>query len=232
MPPSATIKSDNYYDAVAKDYNELLESKAKNAIVRNRVAEYIQKVNPSGPILDFGGGTGMDLPWLSLLGQKIYFCEPSSGMRKEAELQKNTIQTTEIQILGTDSTDFTKWKKSSPFDEGLGAILANFAVLNHIDNLKLLFENLAFTLNDGGSFFALVLSSSTKWYSLEGLKNFTKQLLKKEPPKVVASYQNHSQIAYLHSIHSITSASAAYFKIEYIEEMALYGFTFIHLKKR
>lgn len=232
MTPPTLIKSDTYYDAVAKDYNSLLESKEKNAIIRDRVAEYFKKTNPKGPILDFGGGTGLDLPWLSLLGQKIYFCEPSMGMRKEAEVKINDFQNTEIQIIESNFTDFTKWKNISTFDEKMGAILANFAVLNHIEDLELLFENLAFVLKEEGSFIALVLKSSNKWYSMERLKGLVKNLLKKSPPKIIARHQNHSQVAYLHSIHSITKASSAHFKIEFIDEMDAMGFTLIHLKKR
>jgi SAM-dependent methyltransferase len=96
-------------------------------------------------VLDFGGGTGNDLQWLIQSGFKVYFCEPSKGMREIAmnNFQKS-IWTNEIIFLDDEGSVFQKWENNNiPFEYQVDGILANFAVLNSIKQLEQLSEKLA-----------------------------------------------------------------------------------------
>src|ERR1700759_1794710 len=70
-----------FFDEFAKNYNSILDQKDSNKIIRQRVAQkFCNSVKP-GLVLDFGGGTGLDLSWLTENEFEVFFCEPSSGMR-------------------------------------------------------------------------------------------------------------------------------------------------------
>src|SRR5436190_17481794 len=76
--------NESFYNSIATKYESHLTK--EDVAARAEVAKvFIQNVK-SGAILDFGGGTGLDLPWL--LAQEKYrviFLEPSSNMREVAK---------------------------------------------------------------------------------------------------------------------------------------------------
>src|ERR1700722_678196 len=82
----------SYYDEIADDYDAMLQRDASNKITREKVAEKFTLLVKNGAVLDFGGGTGSDLGWLSGGNYDILFCEPSVGMRRKAILyNKSTL---------------------------------------------------------------------------------------------------------------------------------------------
>ena len=53
-----------YYDAIANDYNDMLD-KNPDRIVREKVTTKFCSIVKASAVLDFGGGTGLDLDWLA-----------------------------------------------------------------------------------------------------------------------------------------------------------------------
>src|SRR5664279_1317040 len=72
-----------YYNAIANEYNDMLD-KDPDRIIRAKVANTFCSIVKSSAVLDFGGGTGLDLEWLAGNNHTIFFCEPSTGMRERA----------------------------------------------------------------------------------------------------------------------------------------------------
>ena len=105
-----------FFDEFAKNYNSILEQNNSNKIIRQRVAEkFCNSVEP-GLVLDFGGGTGLDLSWLTGNEFKIFFCEPSSRMRQHAiNYNNNILHSNDIVFLDNAKTDFSLWKKNFHF---------------------------------------------------------------------------------------------------------------------
>ena len=148
----------SYYDEIALQYDEILDRDSSNAITREKVKAVFCKVVPPGLVLDFGGGTGKDLQWLTGNGYRVIFCEPSSNMRKKAiSLNYNGVA-----VLDNNASNFVTWETESPFSEKVEAILANFAVINSIPDLKLLFKNLSSAIKPGGHLLMLVLGNTFK----------------------------------------------------------------------
>src|SRR5690606_41359693 len=75
----------HYYDVIATDYDRLIRADARNTVVRQSVQAYFSRKVDRPVVMDFGGGTGLDLPWLLPISRKIYFCEPSPKMRGVAK---------------------------------------------------------------------------------------------------------------------------------------------------
>ena len=148
----------SYYNEIAVQYDEILNRDSSNDITREKVKVAFCRLVPTGLVLDFGGGTGKDLEWLTKNGYQVIFCEPSVNMRERAiSLHYNNVV-----ILENNASDFVTWVTDRPFPEKVDAILANFAVINSIPDLKLLFKNLSLVIKPGGHLLMLVLKNTFK----------------------------------------------------------------------
>jgi len=223
----------SYYDAIADSYDDTLNHHDSNKIIRQQVAERFLQIVKSGAVLDFGGGTGMDLSWLSKNGYRIFFCEPSSAMRDKAiSFNKNFLRNEQIVFLDDENADFTKWKEKPPFSQKLNAILADFAVINNISGLDLLFESLSIVVVPGGHFIALVLNDRT-WKSLL-MRWFgkIKSIISRKPVSFKIRYGEKSQTVFIYSITEIKKASYNYFEMVSHEPLHQSGFSIIHLMRK
>src|SRR5688572_7680617 len=153
----------SYYDEIAGQYDAILVKDTSNRITREQVAEKFCEIISSGWVLDFGGGTGKDLEWLTEKGYRVIFCEPSAKMREKAmTFSRDILHRNDIVFLEDATTDFTKWHENIPFSQKTDVILANFAVINSIPGINLLFQNLSLIIKPGGHLLMLVLRSNFK----------------------------------------------------------------------
>ena len=148
----------SYYDEIAKQYDEILDRDNSNRIIREKVKAIFCKLVPPGVVLDFGGGTGKDLQWLTGNGYRVLFCEPSVKMREKAM----SLHYNGVVVLENIASNFVTWETEPPFSERVDAILANFAVINSIPDLKLLFKHLSLVIRSDGHLFMLVLRNTLK----------------------------------------------------------------------
>ena len=219
-----------FYNEIANEYDTILYHDKTNAIIRRRVKEKLLDVVKHGIVLDFGGGTGLDLEWLIANKYQVIFCELSPGMRQIAiERVKNMLNAANILFLQNDKADFTQWSSSLPFAIQLDAILSNFAAINCIGGIELLFANLARSIKPGGHFIALVLQYGYKKGSWWKFKEAIKKLLDDKPLVLKVQFKDQLQTVYLYTESEIKKASSPYFNI--VSQEKLYEFTLVHLER-
>ncbi|PWU02206.1 MAG: hypothetical protein C5B52_05855, partial [Bacteroidetes bacterium] len=210
-PRIISSQNANFYDEIADHYDLLMSNQDRNAKTRVKVAAKFTQIVQSGSIMDFGGGTGLDLPWLSKQNYQIYFCEPSLGMRQKAiDLNQNKIRNPNINFLMGSNIDFANWPGNSPFPHSLDGILTNFAVLNNIPNLPLLFQSFSLVLKPGGNLIACILDNRI-WSILRHYPfQFLKSLIAGKTISTVIHYKEYEQMVYIHTMKQIRKASELY----------------------
>src|ERR1700760_2851105 len=79
--PNNKMQTTAFYDTIAEQYDSHLT--ASDESVRNIVAGAFEETVKGAKVMDFGGGTGLDLHWLTKKYQ-VFFVEPSTNMRSVA----------------------------------------------------------------------------------------------------------------------------------------------------
>jgi SAM-dependent methyltransferase len=222
-----------FFDEFAKNYNSVLEQNNSTKIIRQRVAEKFCDIVKPGLVLDFGGGTGLDLPWLTENKFKIFFCEPSPKMRQQAiSYNNNILQSNDIVFLDNAKTDFSLWHKELPFSQKVDAILSNFIVINNIQNIELLFKNLALISKPHAHLIALILDGrfrkTIRHHPLSTISSFIFQ----KPAAFQDKSRGQQRTVYIHSTRQIKRASRDYFNLCSQEFFSEYGFVLIHLIRK
>src|SRR4051812_42274569 len=92
-----------FYDSIAEDYNTLDSKDPLNKIIRKKVRDSFLQNSRGEIALDFGGGTGLDLEWLSKAFSTVYFCEPSGKMKSLAiQLNSEKIKGNRIHFIDSE----------------------------------------------------------------------------------------------------------------------------------
>ena len=231
----AVINQQNilYYDKIAADYDAILHKDPTNADARKKVADKFTALVKTGRVLDFGGGTGQDLGWLVQHHYDIVFCEPSTVMRQIAlERNNKEFPGARIFFIDHDKTDFRNWDKVFPFEPKADAVLANFAVINCIPDIDLLFTKLAAMINPGGIILALILDNSLTKRLQSNRKDTIKSFFNGNPVKIEIENKDQRQVVYIHTMNAIKKASSDNFKFKQAERLQGSGFTLIHLVRQ
>ena len=234
-PGNELISSANisYYDKIADQYDSILHGDEKNILIRNRVAEYFVRFINSGNVIDFGGGTGLDLPWLVQQPYRISFCEPSESMRRLAIQKKlEGLPGSSLEFLVGEQSDFRNWNTEFPFRQKINAVLANFAVVNCIPDIRLLFAKLALVMDPGGMVVALVLDGSLGRKFRSNLKGTVRFLFTGRPVDFHIEYNGQRQLVNLYSSREIRKASNGKFHLVHHERWRGFGFSLIHLVRK
>lgn len=231
----AVVHKENiaFYDEIANSYNHLLEKDNSNKIIRQKVKDKFICEVKSGWVLDFGGGTGIDLEWLTTGDYNILFCEPSVFMREQAIHYNSTIlHNSTIIFLDDDKTDFTKWKDKIPFPQQVDGVLSNFGVINNIMDIEMFFRNLAIVTKSGSPLIATVLDLSFRkkwqWHSWNALR----ALIFGTPFSMYVLHETYKQTVFVHSLKKIKKAAEPYFNFRYSEFLGGFGFRLIHLTRK
>jgi len=222
----------NYYNTIAREYDSILEGIPNNKAIRAIVEKkFVKVVEPNKRVLDFGGGTGLDLPWLFKYSYRILFCEPSEEMRKLAIQRAQNYE--KITFLEHPLTNFKNWKVDFLNTQKADAVLLNFAVLNAIENIHELFEKLhAITATNSDLFLLVLYRFPTEKKSL--IKRSLLQLkfhflhFKKNHQ---TTYKEQKQFVYIHSLKCIKKQVNPYFNIVDITTIKNSYFMLLHLKK-
>ena len=218
------------YNEMAESYNNTMHNDSSNKLVREKVKEKFLDLLQSGWVLDFGGGTGLDLEWLTTANYKIIFCEPSAAMREKAiHLNNNTLHNANITFLDSPKTDFTKWALEPPFPQKMDAVLLNFGVLNYIPDIALLFKNIAGIIKPGGHFVSVVLNLSFKKKFKAHRRNAIQSFIFGTPFIMYVPYKHHKQTVFVQSVKEIREASSLYFDFRSSELVSPSDFILIQL---
>ena len=219
------MKNINFYNEIANDYDAIMDREGSNGVVRKQVADKFLDTVAPGRVLDFGGGTGSDLGWLTDNYYHVLFCEPSARMKELALRRYNRrILPGHVEFLSGAAVDFTNWNEALPFYPLADGILANFAVINCIEDIGLLFRNLARVIRPGGGLIALVLRP--KWTHVAG------SLAGLEPDTLEIRYKDHEQTVFVHTTRAIRRASRAFFSFRSRKSIRGSVFSLIHLTRK
>ena len=223
----------SYYNEIAPDYDDILNKDTANSIIRDKVAAKFTSLVNGGAVLDFGGGTGRDFGWLLQRGYHIIFCEPSVAMRQIAiERAKSEFPDAGISFFDENTVDFRNWSAVFPFDQKVNAVLANFAVINCIPDIELLFEKLALVTEPGGIVIALMLDNSLAKRLRASPKGIVKSFFFGDPVSIFIDYNGERQLVYIHSTNAIRKAVANSFEFVHLDRMEGFGFCLIHLVRK
>ena len=217
-----------FYDSIAAEYNGHMTRADKKVreSVHNLLASHLSK----GNILDFGGGTGLDIPWFLEDKYLITFVEPSERMRSIAHV--NHVSKEEVTFVEIN-TDFNKWKEGNmPFDHKVNGILANFAVLNCIGDIQTLFEKFNLVSSADCRIVATVIDP--------GFRNMVRhysffaalRMLLQSRLTIFNTYKDQVHPTYIHSLASIKKASSKHFILESITPLELSSFAVLIFRKK
>ena len=223
----------SYYDEIADQYDEILDRDLSNEIIREKVAAVFSELLASGLVLDFGGGTGKDLEWLVKKGYEVIFCEPSVKMREKAFLLfQNNRPHSDTLFLGNAASDFVTWQNKLPFSQKVDAVLANFAVINNIPVIDLLFKNLSLVTRNGGHLLILVLKSDFKKRWQSNRRAAILSLFTASTVTTDTQFNGKRQKVHLYSVQKIKKMAAAYFHFCSSRLLKEKGFVLIHFTRK
>jgi len=222
----------SYYDEIAPGYDDALNKTDSNRLVRDRVREKLWGLLESGWVLDFGGGTGLDLPWLTAK-YRVLFCEPAAAMREKAiRYNDNTLRSNNIVFLDGGKTDFSTWETALPFLQKADAILSNFGPVNCIPDIGLLFSRLAMVIKPGGHCILVLLDLPFKKRLHWHRRNALVSLITGRPFVMYLREGPEQQTVYMHTRKAIKKAAFPYFDYCSDESLGGFGFTLIHLVRK
>ena len=220
----------SYYNEAAGTYDSIMQQDHSNKIVREKVKEKFTATVKSGSVLEFGGGTGLDLEWLAAEDYRIFFCEPSSAMREKAiHYNESILRSPKVTFMEAAKTDFTHWQANAPWSTQFDAILSNFGVLNYIPDIGELFKNLAVVLKPGGHFVFLILHLDFKKRLRWHRRNAIHSLIFRRTFKMYIPYKENKQTVFVHTPGEIAKAAEPYFDYREHEILKPFDFTLIHL---
>ncbi len=224
-----TESVNSFYNAIAEEYNSHMTESDKT--VRETVSGIFKEYVREGNVLDFGGGTGLDLPWL-LPHYRVFFLEPSVKMRGIA---RNATSSLNIKspVFVDNNTNISRWSSDSlPMSEKMQGVLANFAVLNSIKDIDTFFQNIARVCDPQSHLVATILDPRLhiifkKYSTLSVLRMFLRG-----QSTILNQYKGVYHETYLHSIKSIQKASHRHFDIKSFRPLGLSAFAVIIFSKK
>ncbi|MFI5152256.1 MAG: methyltransferase domain-containing protein [Chitinophagales bacterium] len=223
------IPSNQYYDHIAKDYNTHMTESDNQ--VRNIVMNAFVKLVKAGNVVDFGGGTGLDLPRLLNNQYEVKFLEPSAAMREIAKSSLNSGQARPFFV--EENTDFHDWSDTSlPFKEKVDGILANFAVLNCIEDIEFLFEKLSLICTPGCKIMASVIDT----FPIKMIGSYSTAVAIKSLLNIPLTTQNNykgvTQKTFLHTKSHYKTSSFKYFDFVSYSSIKSSHFAMLILSKK
>ena len=222
-----------FYNEIAGSYDNILDKDIFNKLVLEKVAEKFCSIVKSGQVLDFGGGTGRDLDWLTNNNYHIFFCEPSVAMREKAiEYNQTILHNDTIVFLDYKTTDFTTWQYDLSLLQKMDAVLSNFAVFNCIPDIELLFKSLSTIVKPGGHLLALILDNRFRKVMRSHFKSAVRSFIFRTPVQFNVRFNQHQQTVYIHTTGQIKKASETYFDFHNQEFLREYGYSLIHLIRK
>lgn len=223
----------SYYNKIAENYDKILNEDESNRIIRKTVAGRFSSLVQNGSVLDFGGGTGKDLEWLIQHPYQVLFCEPSTNMRMIAiNRVTEEFPDAKITFFGDDESDFRNWNNIYPFEEKVDAVISNFAVINCIPDIDLLFDKLAMAIKPGGIVLALLLDNSLLKRLRSNLKGTVRSFFTGNPISIFVDYNGKRQMVFIHTTGKIKKAVKNQFDFIRIERLQQFGFCLIHLRRK
>jgi SAM-dependent methyltransferase len=146
-----------YYDGEADRYDAVMEGDPHNAQIRDAFRALVASTVPAaGRMLDFGCGTGVDARWYAVRGYPVVAYDPARRMI--AQVSTRCAREIMARQIVPATFPFAEFPHALPAHAGFDAIVANFAVLNLLADLREVFDGFARVLVPGGVVIANVLN--------------------------------------------------------------------------
>lgn len=228
------VSAIEFYNHIADEYDNLL-NRPLDVSARQRVHDYVRDLNIRGVALDFGGGSGLDLPWLTELGFDIYFCEPAFDFKNKAvERVKLNQWDTHVHFVDNEMSDFHSWTETLPFRKKPALILANFGVANYIKDLTVMFQQFDKVSEQRATVILLLLvENKTQQPFLKHIVDRTKKIFS-DTRKRWTSHKGKAHAAYIYSTADLVSAAMPYFSLHHTSSISgTHGsFEMLHFVKK
>jgi hypothetical protein len=231
--PVEIIPALNYYNIIADQYDDFMLGDSEQR-VREMVSNEFMKTIPAGNILDFGGGTGQDLPWLLRHhGYHVFFFEPSYNMRSIAQKNISMCYDVDKPAFIGQNLPISNWTDGHlPTYEKMNGILANFAVLNCIPNIEEFFDKLSLICNSGCHVMATVLNASfAKMVTKYPLKTAMGALLSGRAT-IYNNYKGKGHATYLHTVKQFKAAAERHFVFDSCIPLKISDFALIKFVRK
>jgi SAM-dependent methyltransferase len=202
----------SFYNSTAADYDAMLSRLPGDLWVREAFHDLVSRTVPQGSLLlDFGCGTGTDAIWYARRGHRVLAYDYSSGMMQQLrhKCSREIFRGAVIPYEGS----WPAFLLESARQGRPGAILANFAVLNCIRDLRPLFDDWAAVIDPSGWAIVSVLNLHY-WKEFAHISRWTSQRGRR------VSQSAGDMDTYLHSVREISSAAAPKFKITFHASVA------------
>jgi ubiquinone/menaquinone biosynthesis C-methylase UbiE len=195
--------SNSFYNAVAEDYNSHMTEQDQKA--REKVSKLFKQYVKEGCVLDFGGGTGLDLTWLKKT-YKVFFLEPATNMRRIAQCCTDT---NEDSHFIEENLDLANWSlQNLPFQEKMNGVLANFAVLNCMQNIDIFFKKIALVC-EKNCYVAITVIDPSPYSLTKNYSIYTAcKILFNMTVKMQHQYKNVYHETFIHSIGHLKQAAS------------------------
>ena len=148
-------KSAAYYDTVAESYDDLMAATATSSLARDAFRQLVLSSVPSGALLDFGCGTGTDAIWFAERGFRVLAYDNSSRMIERTRAKGAKL--IEQGVLTTQASTYQEFLSSEP-ERSFDAVISNFGVLSHVEDLAPLLQAFSRRLAGDGCLIANVLN--------------------------------------------------------------------------
>jgi SAM-dependent methyltransferase len=137
-----------YYDAQAAQYDATMDREPRNARIRDAFRTLVAEcLPPAARVLDFGCGTGLDAAWYAGHGFTVIAYDPSPRMIDQLAIR-----------CQREIADGVVTPLTVPFDGQVDAIVANFAVINLVADLRDLFGRFSRMVAPGGQVIVSVIN--------------------------------------------------------------------------
>jgi SAM-dependent methyltransferase len=142
LPENDHEKNARFHTQLSPDYDASLAKHPGNAWVRAAFQQTVRDtVEPGCLLLDFGCGTGTDAQWYVQQGYRVLAYDNAPGMM--AELERRCAKEIAAGLVVPICTTYDRFPEALERAPRPQAVVSNFAVLNHIQNLGPLFSMLA-----------------------------------------------------------------------------------------
>jgi len=150
-------KNARFHSRLAPEYDARMTKDPANAWIRTAFRQLVKEtIAPGSLLLDFGCGTGEDSLWYAQQGYRVLAYDNAWGMMEELH-RKCFREIAEGQIIPLHA-DYNRFPDLLQREQRPQAIVSNFAVLNHVRELRPLFSILAAHLEPPGPIIASVLN--------------------------------------------------------------------------
>jgi SAM-dependent methyltransferase len=154
------VRAVAYYDAIATRYDADVTTSARDRLARRAFVDLVTRaVLPRGRIVDFGCGTGLDAAEYVRLGYSVVAYDRSHGMLEQ--LQRRCAASIASGQVTVSPPSLAALERTLETAGGAAAIVANFAVLNMVDDLVQLCDLFSRILPRDG---VLVVSVLNPWH--------------------------------------------------------------------